>query len=266
MAAEVVGYIYLQTLKMDVYIPTLIDAIFLPSEFCQLKLFRKTLYALFIWKNFITELIATVKVSLTSRSQGANPCTTQGANPCIQGANPFPQIHYACCRLLTGMILSETSTGKAMIVSSVEIYGRRRSLDAHRESFQVKKRLPLPHHCLLKGQEFQTVQRPGYLVTSNRKLALMFYRIEKRYGIKSKKENGWTDDFRASSYWPWLYYHTMEGDGNDNEKIDWDSVQAYYTDKVRHHQGSTGDMGPTARATYTPRYKDGEYVDSDDED
>lgn len=141
---------------MDVYIPTLIDAIFLPSQFCQLKLFRKTLYALFIWKNFITELIATVKVSLTSRSQGANPCTTQGANPCIQGANPFPQIHYACCRLLTGMILSETSTGKAMIVSSVEIYGRRRSLDAHRESFQVKKRLPLPHHCLLKGQEFQT--------------------------------------------------------------------------------------------------------------
>lgn len=49
----------------------------------------------------------------------------------------FSQMHYACSRLLAGIILLDTLTGKSVIVNSVEIFGRRRSLDAHRESFRV---------------------------------------------------------------------------------------------------------------------------------
>ncbi|PHZ16159.1 uncharacterized protein RHIMIDRAFT_233761 [Rhizopus microsporus ATCC 52813] len=42
----------------------------------------------------------------------------------------FPQMRYACSRLLAGIILLNTSTGKSVIVNSVEVFGRRRSLDA----------------------------------------------------------------------------------------------------------------------------------------
>ncbi|KAG1048427.1 hypothetical protein G6F43_009183 [Rhizopus delemar] len=42
--------------------------------------------------------------------------------------------------LLSGIILLDTLTGKTVIVNSVEVFGRRRSLDAHRESFRVKKK------------------------------------------------------------------------------------------------------------------------------
>lgn len=63
-----------------------------------------------------------------------------------------PQMRYACSRLLAGMIMVHSPTGKAVIVNSVEIYGRQRVLDSHRESFRVKldttspTSLP-PHKC-----------------------------------------------------------------------------------------------------------------------
>ncbi|KAJ8661320.1 hypothetical protein O0I10_003070 [Lichtheimia ornata] len=60
MAADVVGttgYIYLLALTKDVYIPILIDAIFLPVEFCEPKLFERT---------FIAELHRIKRIVMTS--------------------------------------------------------------------------------------------------------------------------------------------------------------------------------------------------------
>ncbi|KAG1194223.1 hypothetical protein G6F36_000318 [Rhizopus arrhizus] len=50
-----------------------------------------------------------------------------------------PQMRYACSRLLAGMIMLDTSSGKAIVVNCVEVYGRRRTVDSHRESFQTKR-------------------------------------------------------------------------------------------------------------------------------
>ncbi|CAO3627997.1 unnamed protein product [Mucor hiemalis] len=41
-------------------------------------------------------------------------------------------------RALAGSILLNGSTGKALLVNCVEVYGQRRTLDAHRESFRTK--------------------------------------------------------------------------------------------------------------------------------
>ncbi|CEG63056.1 hypothetical protein RMATCC62417_00265 [Rhizopus microsporus] len=47
-------------------------------------------------------------------------------------------MRYACSRTLTGSILLDEFTGKALLVNCVEVFGRRRTLDAHRESFRTK--------------------------------------------------------------------------------------------------------------------------------
>ncbi|CEP17759.1 hypothetical protein [Parasitella parasitica] len=47
-------------------------------------------------------------------------------------------MRYACSRALAGSILLNESTGKALLVNCVEVFGRRRTLDAHRESFRTK--------------------------------------------------------------------------------------------------------------------------------
>lgn len=115
------GYIYLLTLKTDVYIPTLIDAIFLPSEFCQLKLFRKTLYALFIWKNFITELIATVRFHSLHA-------------PKVRIHAFKVRIRSLRCNTLLSLVgwhdfIGDVNWQQSCDCQPVEIYGRRRSLD-----------------------------------------------------------------------------------------------------------------------------------------
>ncbi|KAG0254873.1 hypothetical protein BG011_005467, partial [Mortierella polycephala] len=44
-----------------------------------------------------------------------------------------PNLRYVCARLLAGCILLNTSNGQAVIVNTVEVYGRNRRLDVHRE-------------------------------------------------------------------------------------------------------------------------------------
>lgn len=53
-----------------------------------------------------------------------------------------PQMRYACSRLLVGSILLDTTSGRALLVNCVEIYGRRRTLDSHRENSKVKMGMP----------------------------------------------------------------------------------------------------------------------------
>ena len=43
---------------------------------------------------------------------------------------------YACSRLLTASIMLNTSNGRALAANSVEVYGRERRVDSHRERFR----------------------------------------------------------------------------------------------------------------------------------
>jgi hypothetical protein len=55
-----------------------------------------------------------------------------------------PQLRYACAQILAGCIMLNSNNGKAIIANTVEMYGRTRPLDAHREPFGVKKGVPIP--------------------------------------------------------------------------------------------------------------------------
>ncbi|KAI1288543.1 hypothetical protein EDD11_009938, partial [Mortierella claussenii] len=55
-----------------------------------------------------------------------------------------PQLRYACARILAGSIWINTQTGSAIIANTVEIYGRTKNFDAHREPFTQKKEQPVP--------------------------------------------------------------------------------------------------------------------------
>ncbi|KAF9922026.1 hypothetical protein BGZ67_010764, partial [Mortierella alpina] len=50
-----------------------------------------------------------------------------------------PQLQYACAQILAGSIFYNTQNGEAFINNTVEVYGRKLSVDAHRERFTVKK-------------------------------------------------------------------------------------------------------------------------------
>ncbi|KAI9481143.1 MAG: hypothetical protein EXX96DRAFT_634944 [Benjaminiella poitrasii] len=49
----------------------------------------------------------------------------------------FPNLRFACSRALVGAVFLNPSTNKALFVNCIEIYGRRRSIDSHRESFRT---------------------------------------------------------------------------------------------------------------------------------
>ncbi|ORY91878.1 hypothetical protein BCR43DRAFT_445429, partial [Syncephalastrum racemosum] len=44
----------------------------------------------------------------------------------------------ACSRLLAGMIVLHTASGMAIAASTIEVSGRRRTIDSYRESFRTK--------------------------------------------------------------------------------------------------------------------------------
>ncbi|KAG0324180.1 hypothetical protein BGZ99_002143 [Dissophora globulifera] len=50
-----------------------------------------------------------------------------------------PQLQYACAQLLAGSIFFNTRKGDAVMNNVVEVYGRKKSVDAHRERFSAKK-------------------------------------------------------------------------------------------------------------------------------
>ncbi|KAG0247272.1 hypothetical protein BG011_001758 [Mortierella polycephala] len=49
-----------------------------------------------------------------------------------------PHLQYACAQVLAGSIFLNTRNGQAVINNTVEVYGRTRTVDAHRERFFVK--------------------------------------------------------------------------------------------------------------------------------
>jgi hypothetical protein len=63
-------------------------------------------------------------------------------------------MRYACASMISGIILRNKD--KAIVINCVEIYGRTKTVDSHRESFRCKKGLPLhlsslpPHNCRYK--------------------------------------------------------------------------------------------------------------------
>ncbi|KAG0250800.1 hypothetical protein BGZ95_007078, partial [Linnemannia exigua] len=55
-----------------------------------------------------------------------------------------PQLRYACAQILAGSILLNCNSGQAVIVNTIEIYGRTRGVEAHRESFCIRKSVAIP--------------------------------------------------------------------------------------------------------------------------
>ncbi|KAF9946099.1 hypothetical protein BGZ65_010072, partial [Modicella reniformis] len=50
-----------------------------------------------------------------------------------------PELKYACSKLLAGCILMNTTNGHAIMVNCIELYGRKKQVDAHREPFRLIK-------------------------------------------------------------------------------------------------------------------------------
>ncbi|CAO3595713.1 unnamed protein product [Absidia cylindrospora] len=51
----------------------------------------------------------------------------------------YPQMRFATSRILAGMLLLNESSGQALVVNTVEVYGRQRTVDSHREGFKESK-------------------------------------------------------------------------------------------------------------------------------
>ncbi|ORX46299.1 hypothetical protein DM01DRAFT_1364442 [Hesseltinella vesiculosa] len=81
-------------------------------------------------------------------------------------------MRYACSRLLAGIILMDTSNGRAVIVNSIEVFGRRRSLDAHRESFRVKKETMAPTSLPPETTRYRNVWPTSYNDVDGLKLVI----------------------------------------------------------------------------------------------
>ncbi|KAI8599256.1 hypothetical protein EDD21DRAFT_416972 [Dissophora ornata] len=54
------------------------------------------------------------------------------------------QCRYACAQILAGSALLNCNNGQAVMANTVEVYGKTRSIDAHREPFTVKKGFAIP--------------------------------------------------------------------------------------------------------------------------
>ncbi|CAO3566087.1 unnamed protein product [Mortierella alpina] len=52
-------------------------------------------------------------------------------------------LRFACSKILSGCILLNTSNNQAILANTVEVYGRTRMVDAHREPFIVRKGCPV---------------------------------------------------------------------------------------------------------------------------
>ncbi|KAF9948276.1 hypothetical protein BGZ70_002278 [Mortierella alpina] len=50
-----------------------------------------------------------------------------------------PQLRYACAQILAGSVFYNTGNGQSVLNNTVEMYGRKQSIDSHRERFVVKK-------------------------------------------------------------------------------------------------------------------------------
>ncbi|KAF9153524.1 hypothetical protein BGX20_004893, partial [Mortierella sp. AD010] len=50
-----------------------------------------------------------------------------------------PELQYACSQLLAGCILINTCNGHAVMANSIEVYGRTKLIDIHREHFSIMK-------------------------------------------------------------------------------------------------------------------------------
>ncbi|KAG0254088.1 hypothetical protein BGZ95_006138, partial [Linnemannia exigua] len=55
----------------------------------------------------------------------------------------FPYLRFACAKILAGCLLLNNQNGQVIIANTIEVYGRTRLVDAHREPFVVRKGLPV---------------------------------------------------------------------------------------------------------------------------
>ena len=76
-----------------------------------------------------------------------------------------PQMRFFCTRVLAGAILVNRMTGEALLINTIEVYGRFRTIDSHYERFNMKKNmlppnsLP-PNNARYKNVCFTTVRDP----------------------------------------------------------------------------------------------------------
>ena len=55
----------------------------------------------------------------------------------------FPHLRFACAKILAGCLLLNNQNGQVVIANTIEVYGRTRLVDAHREPFIVRKGQPV---------------------------------------------------------------------------------------------------------------------------
>ncbi|KAG0043229.1 hypothetical protein BGZ89_006530, partial [Linnemannia elongata] len=55
----------------------------------------------------------------------------------------FPHLRFACAKILAGCFLLNNQSGQVVIANTIEVYGRTRLVDAHREPFIVRKGQPV---------------------------------------------------------------------------------------------------------------------------
>ncbi|KAI8147393.1 hypothetical protein BJV82DRAFT_595329 [Fennellomyces sp. T-0311] len=65
-----IGYMYLLVLKGNVYVPTVIQPLFLPTDMSQLPAFIGTIKGLFVWKDFLEEQVRILKLTTMKQKLG----------------------------------------------------------------------------------------------------------------------------------------------------------------------------------------------------
>ncbi|KAL1936244.1 hypothetical protein VTP01DRAFT_378, partial [Rhizomucor pusillus] len=74
----------------------------------------------------------------------------------------YPQAKYFSAMVLAGAILVNTSNKQAVMVNTVEMYGRTKTVDRHRETFGKLKTAPTQHHYLLPSKSRILTFGPPY--------------------------------------------------------------------------------------------------------
>ncbi|CAO3687176.1 hypothetical protein G6F70_009115 [Rhizopus microsporus] len=68
-----------------------------------------------------------------------------------------PQMRFFCARVLAGAILVNRMTGEALLINTIEVYGRFRTIDSHYERFNMKKNMLPPTSLPPNNTRYQNV-------------------------------------------------------------------------------------------------------------
>ncbi|KAI8635752.1 hypothetical protein BD408DRAFT_377804 [Parasitella parasitica] len=68
-----------------------------------------------------------------------------------------PQMRFFCTRVLSGAILVNRMTGETLLINTIEVYGRFRTIDSHYERFNIKKNMFPPNSLPLNNARYKNL-------------------------------------------------------------------------------------------------------------